>query len=257
MKISEIISIIEAVAPLSLQEPWDNSGLQVGRTNAAVSGIVLALDVSENTVDFAVKNGANLIISHHPLIFDGVKTITEHNAQGRIILDAISAGITIYSAHTPIDACVGGINDYIASVLELKNVAVLGNSEAETGIGRVGDLPKKMSAEQFASVLKDKFALPCVRSAFGDGGNIVSRIALCSGGGASEIENAISSGADCYICGDLKYHDFQNAAGRITLFDIGHAESEICVTDIFMKILTPKTKNIAIFALQDSYTRYF
>lgn len=255
MKIAEIIATIENFAPISLQEDWDNSGLQIGELDSDVSGVVLTLDVTQAAVDKAKEVGANLIISHHPLLFDGVKTITSSTVIGRLILSAIGANISIYSCHTPLDACKGGINDRIAAMLGLSNIKVLGNLEAQVGIGRVGELAAPMSAEKFAAMLRQKFALPHIRSTASV--KSVKKVAICSGSGGSLINIAIESGADCYICGDLKYHNFGDANNTITVMDIGHAESEKCAVDIFMEILTAKSKIIPIFALQDSYVRYF
>lgn len=261
MQIKEIIDVVEAFAPLSLQELWDNSGVQVGRVDVEATGVLLALDVTEYAVTEAARMGANLIVSHHPLLFEGLKNITPETAEGRIVMVAIENGITIYSSHTPMDSCAGGINDVIASELGLIDVQVLVPSATDpiVGIGRVGELPHDMTVEQFAMKLQEIFDLRGIKFCASDGATI-RRVAICSGGGGSLLENAILSGADSYICGDLKYHDFGRATGRISLFDIGHYESEICVTDIFMDIISKKTKKIPTFVLhtlKNSFTRYF
>lgn len=261
MQIKEIIDAIEAFAPLSLQESWDNSGVQVGRVDVESTGVLLTLDITEYAVTEATRMGINLIVSHHPLLFDGLKSITSMTAEGRIVMTSIANGITIYSSHTPMDSCAGGINDVIASKLGLCDVEVLVPSTADpsVGIGRVGELPCDMTVDQFVVKLQEIFDLHGIEFCASEG-TTIRRVAICSGSGGSLLENAILSGADSYICGDLKYHDFGRATGRMSLFDIGHYESEICVTDIFMDIISKKTKKIptfVLYTLKNSFTRYF
>lgn len=125
MKISEIISLIEDVAPLSLQEDYDNAGLQVGDKNNEATGALLCIDVTEDIIDEAVQKGLNLVISHHPLLFKGLKSITGKNYIERVVIKAIKNNISIYSAHTNLDNAPGGVNYKIAEKLNLRNVQIL------------------------------------------------------------------------------------------------------------------------------------
>ena len=124
-KISDIIACIEQMAPLAYQESWDNSGVQVGDVNQEVKAVLLCVDITEATLDEAIERGVNLIISHHPLIFKGIKKLTGRNYIERVIIKAIQHDIVLYSAHTNMDKCLGGVNFRIAQKLGLKNIRVL------------------------------------------------------------------------------------------------------------------------------------
>lgn len=264
MKISQIIDQIEQFAPLALQESWDNSGVQVGDTDSEVRGVVVTLDVTMGAVWAAVECGANLIISHHPLIFEGLKSITGESPEGAIVMKAIREGITIYSSHTPSDSALGGLNAHIASLLGLVDVEVLEPSvfDPSLGIGRVGNMSQSMAVGEFCELLQDKFQLPCVRYAAHK--NEVRRVAICSGSGSSLIDIAKKSGADAYICGDLKYRDYQRVGGVMSVFDVGHYESEIFFTDIIANLIDQKIlKNpkkcvtFAVYIYRDNFISYY
>lgn len=254
MKIGQIIEAIERFAPLSLQESWDNCGVQIGGVADEVRGIVLTLDVTPRTVAHAVATGSNLIISHHPLFFQGVKQITPDTAVGEIIYGAIRGGITIYSSHTASDSTRGGINDRLAKILGLTKVEPLEISATDPlcGMGRVGKLPEPMSAECFCDFLSDKLSIRTIPHST-DRGTKIERVALCGGSGSSLIEQAVRSGAEAYVCGDLKYHDFQVVDSKIMLFDVGHFASEICFVEIINSILEGEllknSKNINTFVV--------
>ena len=124
-KINEIIACIEQIAPLAYQETWDNCGLQVGNPNQEVKAVLLCVDVTENVLDEAINKSANLIISHHPLLFKGIKKLTGKTYIERVVIKAIQHNIAIYSAHTNMDKCIGGINYRLAEKLGLKNIHIL------------------------------------------------------------------------------------------------------------------------------------
>ena len=128
-KISEVIACIEQMAPLAYQESWDNSGVQVGDVNQEVKAVLLCVDITEATLNEAIERGANLVISHHPLIFKGIKKLTGRNYIERVIIKAIQHNIVLYSAHTNMDKCMGGVNFRIAQKLGLKNIRVLAPEE--------------------------------------------------------------------------------------------------------------------------------
>ncbi len=128
-KISEVIACIEQMAPLAYQESWDNSGVQVGDVKQEVKAVLLCIDITEATIDEAIERGANLVISHHPLIFKGIKKLTGRNYVERVIIKAIQHNIVLYSAHTNMDKCMGGVNFRIAQKLGLKNIRVLAPEE--------------------------------------------------------------------------------------------------------------------------------
>ena len=165
MKIKEVLSALERFAPLPLQEGWDNAGLQIGLTEAEVSGALLCLDVNEAIVDEAIEKGCNLIVSHHPLLFKGLKTISDGDYVQRTVMKAILNRIAIVSMHTNMDNAKGGVNYKIAEHLGLHDVEFFaeksGNIEAGSGV--VGLLPEPMSATAFIQLVKERFGVKCAQ----------------------------------------------------------------------------------------------
>ena len=350
MKVKEITNAIEEYAPLYLQESWDNSGMQVGDPETEVTGVLLCTDVREEIVDEAIETGANVIISHHPLLFRGLKKIVGRTYQERIVAKAIKHDITIYCSHTNMDSATGGVNFKMAEKLGMRNVRVLcpqmqtqrkvvvfvpaADAERveqamhEAGAGRLGNydrcsyrlsgegryraledatpyagevgnlhcepevrvevlVNKALCGRVVAAMLKahpyeepafdiialengDKYAglgvigdiapedakvvLNKVKDAFevenlrysGNLDRKVSRIAMCGGAGVEFAGAAMSQGADLYITGDMKYHDFQGNEDRIILADIGHYESEHYTKEIFYDIIKKKNPTFAV-----------
>lgn len=240
MTIKEIISDIETFAPVELQESWDNSGVQVGRTDVICSGVFVALDVTDETISAAIKCGANLIVSHHPVIFDPVRSITPNNYVGNVIMGAIKNNITIYASHTPFDITEGGINDFLATKLELNNIEPL----SESGMGRAGVLNERMSPTIFVQFLKDRLNLNCVRMSCKTK-QYIHKIALCGGSGGSLIDDAVRVGADMFVTGDVKYHNFIQYQNVINIVDVGHFESEYQFIHIVDDIISKKITTFA------------
>ncbi len=246
-KINEIIEAIEDFAPPTLQEKWDNCGVQIGyELERECSGALLALDVTMAALREALKVGANLIITHHPMLIEGVRNFTDLTEKGRIIRESIANGIVIYSAHTSLDSCKGGLNDYLAKLLELQQIKVLEPIDgcSNEGLGRVGELNSSITPNELAKKLKRILNLSSIR--YSEGGKEIRTIALCSGGGSSMLDSAKRAGVDAYLCGDLKYHNFEDMATfGISLFDIGHFESEIFAIEIFRSIISKKFTTFA------------
>ena len=247
MKIAEVTRLIEEFAPLSLQESWDNAGIQVGNPQAEATGTLLCLDVTEAIVDEAIAKGVNLIITHHPLIFRGLKSITGHTAIERIVMKAIKHDIAIYSAHTNMDSAWGGVSHLIAAKIGLCDVEVLcpqsGNPSA--GLGVVGNLPEAEDAKAFLARVKTIFGTGAVRYC-GNADRQVRRVALCGGAGAEFVRDAVAFGAEVMITGDVKYHEFFAESDKILVADIGHYESEHFTKEIFSEIITKKIPNFAV-----------
>ena len=247
MRIAEVTRLIEDFAPLEMQESWDNAGLQVGNPQAEATGALLCLDVTEAILDEAVKKGVNLVITHHPLLFHGLKSITGDSAIERIVIKAIKNDIAIYSAHTNMDSAWGGVSHLIASKIGLRDVEVLSPQKGNerVGLGVVGNLPSVENAEAFLSRVKRIFGTGAVRySGSAPGG--VRRVAICGGAGAEFVRESIACGADVLITGDVKYHEFMADCDRILLADIGHYESEHFTKEIFSEIITKKIPNFAV-----------
>ena len=351
MKLKEIVIFLDQLAPFSLQESYDNSGIQVGRADAEVTGALLTIDVTEEVLDEAIKQKINLIISHHPLIFQGIKSITGKNMVERIVVKAIRNDINIVSVHTNIDAVTGGVNSKICDKLGLVNrkilnpvqgellklvffvpveqadqvrdsvfkagAGVIGNYDCcsfnasgkgsfragegtnpavgkkgelhfenelrietifpkfkkseilsallnshpyeevaydlyplenkwdQAGMGMIGSLEEAMEEHEFLNGLKKIFNSGCIKySAMLN--KKIKKVAVCGGSGSFLIKTAISAGADAFVSGDIKYHQFFEAEKKILIADIGHFESEQFTKELFYESLTKKFPKFAL-----------
>lgn len=238
MKIKEVIAALEHFAPLPLQEGWDNAGLQVGLTEADVSGALLCLDVNEQIVEEAIAKGCNLIVSHHPLIFHKLAHVCGCSYVERAVMNAIRNGIAILSMHTNMDNARGGVNFRMADRLGLKDVEFLLPSETHpgSGSGAVGNLPVPMEAAGFVDFVKETFRVECAQC-----NRLlerpVQRVALCGGAGAFLLDNALAAGADAFITGEMHYHEFFGHEQDIQIAVIGHYQSEQYTNEIFRDII--------------------
>ena len=245
MKVKEIISVIESFAPLSIQESWDNSGLCVGSPEDEVTSVLMGLDCTPQLVDEAIACGADMIITHHPLIFSGLKKITPENQVGAAVIKAIRAGIAIYAAHTSADKVIAGVSGAMAARLGLEDVQILDEDGEGTGLGVVGNLPEPLSAAEVTALMKERFGLKVLKSSRPLDGKI-ERVAMCGGSGGSLIGAARKSGAQLYVSGDISYHNFFTEDGFM-IMDIGHYESEIEIVDILFSLIK---KNFPTFAVR-------
>ena len=245
MKVKDIIKVIEDFAPLSIQEGWDNSGLCVGSPEDEVTSVLLALDCTPELVDEAVSCGADMIVTHHPLIFSGLKKISPDDMVGEAVIKAVRSGISIYAAHTNADKVLEGVSGAMAAKLGLVNVTVLDEYGEGTGLGAVGDLPQPMTAEQAVRLVKEKFSLKAMKTSRPSEG-MISRVAMCGGSGGSLIKAAQKAGAQLYISGDISYHNFFTS-DDFMIMDIGHYESEIEIVDILFSLIK---KNFPTFAVR-------
>ena len=252
MKVKDVIKVIEDFAPLSVQEGWDNSGLCIGSPDAPVSSVLLGLDCTPELVDEAVACGADMIVTHHPLIFSGLKKITPDNPVGEAVIKAIKAGISIYAAHTSADKVIAGVSGAMAARLGLENVEILDEDGDGTGLGVVGDLHEPMTAEEAVKYVKERFGLKAMRTSRPVEGKI-SRIAMCGGSGGSLIGAAMKSGAQLYISGDISYHNFFTQNGFM-IMDIGHYESEIEIVDILFSLIKKNFPTFAVRITQNIYS---
>lgn len=244
VRLSKIIEELEVLAPPCLKCSWDNMGLLVGDESQRISRVFVCLDITSENVKAAANFGADLIIAHHPLIFDPLKSITEGSVTGSIVRSLIQNNISAFCMHTAFDIADGGMNDILASRLGLEGVrkftpdeAIGEGGEALEGIGRVGTLERPMSLANF--LLHTKEVLGCAALKFmGDTEEQIQTVALCSGSGGSELYAAYNSGADVYVTADLK-HDHGRIAQELGLnvVDAGHFETEniICefLSDFF------------------------
>ena len=249
MKVNDIIQVIEEFAPLSVQEGWDNSGLCIGSPEDEVTSVLLALDCTPELVDEAVACGADMIITHHPLIFSGLKKISSEDMVGKAVIKAIKAGISIYAAHTNADKVLEGVSGAMAAKLGLVDVEVLDMDGEGTGLGAVGNLPEPMTAEQAVAIVKERFALKSMKASKPLEG-MISRVAMCGGSGGTLIGAARKAGAQLYISGDISYHNFFAPDGFM-IMDIGHYESEIEIVEILFSLLRKKFPTFAVRITQN------
>lgn len=247
MKLQNIIDIIEDFAPLPLQESYDNSGLQVGNPDAEISAALLCLDVTEDVLQEAIDRGCELIISHHPVIFRGLKHLTGATATERIVARAVSSGTAIYSAHTNLDSARLGVSREMARMLRMTDCRPLVPSSegADTGLGLVGSIEPTPTME-FLRRVKELFNVRALRYSATSPQLVIRRVALCGGAGAEFIPDAIKAGADIFVTGDVKYHNFTSYADDILIADIGHYESEACTRKIFARLLRDKLPELPV-----------
>ena len=351
MKVKEIIKPLEKLAPTYLQESYDNSGLLIGHPDGEIHKVLITLDITEEVLQEAIQKKCNLIISHHPVIFNGLKSITGKNATERIVETAIKHSINIYAIHTNLDNVDKGVNSIICDKIGLTNrkilapkkeilrklvtfcpvdhaekvrqaifvagaghigdydscsfnapgtgsfrgseesnpfvgekgklhyeneirietiypvyyensilkalfdahpyeevaydIYFLGNKFERVGAGMIGELANEMNETGFLNILKQKFNSACVRHSKLLNKQI-KKVAVCGGSGSFLIENAKNAGADIFITGDVKYHDFFEADGKIVIADIGHYESEQFAKDLIYSILNEKFSTFAV-----------
>ncbi len=246
---------MEKQYPVSYAEDWDNVGLLVGRDDKKVSTVFLALDLTEEVLLQAEKAGADLIVTHHPMIFSPVKKINNQSVTGRRVLTLIRKDISYYAMHTNYD--VMGMADLSAQYLQLKNTEVLSvtdiSGEKAEGFGRTGELPEEMSLKECALFVKKQLGLTDVK-VYGDLEKRVKHAAVCTGAGKSMIREALAAGAEVYVTGDIDHHTgIDTVAEGMALIDAGHYGTEY----IFMEAmkqeltgafpeLTVKTANVQV-----------
>jgi dinuclear metal center YbgI/SA1388 family protein len=364
MKIQDIISFLETVAPPGLAESYDNVGLIIGNAAANCKGIITTLDATEEVVLEAIEKKCNLIVAHHPIIFSGVKKINGNNYVGKAIIAAIKNDIAIYAIHTNLDNIMAGVNGKMADKLELKNrqilqpkksmlkklvtyvpilqadklraaifeagggqvgnysdcsfntagegtfkggegtnpfiglpgkshteneikielifpywlentickalieahpyeevaynITTLDNVHQDIGSGMVGELSTGISEADFLKMLQANFNLNIIRHTPFTG-KLVNKVALCGGAGSFLIGAAVASGADIFITGDVKYHEFFDANGKLVIADIGHYESEQYTIELLFDILSEKFPTFAVqkSAIKTNPVNYF
>lgn len=350
--IKDVIEKLESLAPLTLQESYDNSGLITGNAEAVVDNILVSLDCTEEVVEEAIHKKCNLIISHHPIVFMGIKKFTGSDHVQRTIIKAIKNDIALYACHTNLDNVIGGVNSKIADKIGLINQKILKpskgnlrklvcfiptehlekvrqalfdagagnignydhcsyissgtgtfragesckpfvgeinkehheneirfesiyrlanqskildalvrnhpyeevaydiysleNIDLQTGSGMTGELKEDMSLKNFLLKIKEVFNASVIRHS-ADTGKKIKKVSLCGGSGSFLINDAISSGSDIFITGDIKYHQFFNAENRIILADIGHFESEQFTVELLTQFLKENFNTFATY----------
>lgn len=239
MTVREVIRVVEGFAPPEIQESWDNTGLQIGTPDSEVRGILLGLDCTPELVAEAVGKGCDMIITHHPLLFGGLRSIDPREPVGKAVIDAVKAGITVYAAHTSADKVPEGVSGAMARRLGLRDVEVLGD-----GLGAIGTLPGAPDAAAAIALVKSAFGLSSIRTSRPIDLPI-DRVAVCGGSGSSLIAEARAKGARLYLCGDISYHHFFTPSDFM-LADVGHFESEVDIVDVLYTLLRKNFPNFAV-----------
>ena len=228
--IKDFVNLMGEMIPARLAEEWDNIGLQVGRNEKEVRVILCALDFSAEVLEQASQVHADIIVTHHPAIFRGVKQFTDRDWHTALLLKAARKDIAVYSAHTNLDSVAGGVNDVLANLLGLENVEGLSGEDTLEGIGRIGVLKEALELNAFAENVKKALKLEHVTVV--PAGRLVCKVAICGGSGMDFLDCAVQAGADTYVTGDVKYHDAQEAQGKhINLIDATHQGTELPVVN--------------------------
>lgn len=258
MKVKDIIKKMEQLAPVFLKEDFDNVGLMVGDRDKSVSKVLLALDCTIKVIEEAKREGVDLIITHHPLIFRKPNSITTDTIQGKKIIELIKNDISLYSSHTNLDSVEGGLNSTIVSILGFKNSQILqqNNKEASAGLGRVVKLDEKVTLDELIDKIKTSLNIANLRVVKGN--DSISKVAIINGSGQDFIGKAVALGVDTVITGDTTYHfalDYKEMG--VNIIDVGHFSSEQVVFFNVMDKLTQEFPNIKFIRSQveeDPYT---
>lgn len=261
MTIAEVTNYLDFKFQPELQEDYDNSGFLLGDPMKEYTGSLVAVDLTPDLIDEAAREGLNLIVTHHPFLYNGVKRITTMDLTGRMIHHLIASGIAVYAAHTNLDNLRWGISGIVAQKLGLNDTRVLRPKEGlhndNIGGGIIGNLPAPLPADTFLHQIKDLLHISTLRCSPLCHSHI-RRVAVCGGSGSFMIHDAIAQRADLYLTADLKYHDFQRAENHIILCDAGHYETEQFAKEIIYSAISKKFSNFAcrISDQGNAYVRY-
>lgn len=251
MQIDQIVAFLEDFAPPALAEPWDNVGLLVGHSAAPVTRIITCLTVSHATVEEAVEGRAGLIVSHHPLPFHPLKQITDATHEGALLLRLIESRIAVYSPHTAFDSARDGINFHLASLLGLQQIeplAPIPESSVDSGKGRMGIYSRPMTLGDVAKHLSAVLRLQTAQIV-GPPDRLVQRVGVACGSAGEFLPLAINVGCDCFVTGELRFHDCQRAfdAG-ISLVLAGHYASERFAVEHLANVLAKAFSDLTVWA---------
>ncbi len=238
--LSEIMSFLESLAPKELSESYDNVGLLVGTTEKNINRVLITLDADEKVSEEAKAVNADLVISHHPLIFNPLKKVTDDDSISRTVISFIKNDIPLYAMHTNFDSVKCGLGDlFLDKIAKTKNRTSI-EGDGENGIGRIAHLCRETTLFDILKNIKKEFKLASVRY-IGDENKKIEKIAVCNGGGAGLLYNAKAMGADLYVSGDIKYSQARFAyENDIAFVEIPHYNAEIIFCDFVKEILKEK-----------------
>lgn len=250
----DIISFLESFAPLRLAEEWDNVGLLVGRRDRPVSRMMTCLTLTEDVADEAAREQCDLIVAHHPLMFRAIQRITDESSEGRTLLTLIHNDVAVYSPHTAFDSAGAGINQRLAEMLGLVDVACLrprdvpATDPAASGSGRWGRLPSPMSLEAFCRQVKSLLA--CRSMPFvGDRHQQISTVAVACGSAAEFLKDAATLGCDVLLTGEARFHAALEARSKgIALVLAGHYATERPGVEAMADVLAGQFPQLTVWA---------
>ena len=233
MNAKQLYQKFEERIPLSLREPWDNDGAMcLPDGSSKILRALVALDVTEEIVDYAIERGFDLIVSHHPLIFKPLSSLDEENHISRKLIKLVCSGITVFSFHTRADKLVGGVNDRLAEILGMYDTVPFGEGD----LGRVGTIEEPMELQDFAYRVKQLVGADAVR--YADGFSDVHKVAVVGGDGKSYVKAAIDAGADTFLSGRIGYNVMEEATEMgINLIEAGHFYTESHISEFFRDLI--------------------
>ncbi len=259
--VTDVAEAIEEVVPAALQESWDNSGLLIGLEDRHVSRLLTCLEVDMKVVNEAIHLGAEMIVTHHPLIFSGIKKLNGGDPDERAVMKLVGNGISVYSCHTPFDKVKGGNNDIVAKMLGLTSVKNLNGEPVpatakmiekadEADIGRMGKLKETMTCRQMLNLVSAQMDISLRQLRFvGDLDEEITTVGICTGAGADLMEMAAGSGCQMFITGDVKYHEARRALARgMCVIDAGHYGTEKFFAEAMKEKLEKKLEDVSITA---------
>ena len=250
MKINKVLDILESWMPKGISEDFDNVGLLIGNPSEELKNILITLDTTVDVVEEAIDKGCNLIISYHPIIFDGIKKISEQDYVQKAIVKSIENKIAIYAIHTSMDNHPNGISYSLAKIVGLNKTSILMPKDKKidnlkTGMGTVGYLKSEISEEKFLDLVKKNIKNNFIRHSKLTGKKI-SKVAIVAGSGSFAIDDCLNNDVDALITSDLKYHKFFIENDKILLLDIGHFESEKHIKLVIQEYLKKKLPNFTV-----------
>ena len=253
LTVGDLYQALEEKIPASLSCDWDNDGLSCcADKSAPVRGVLIALDPTEEAIDYAVANGYSVLLTHHPLLFRGLKEVNEDVLNAKKVIRLLSGGVTAMSFHTRLDALEGGVNDTLAALLGLQNIAPFGDESAP--IGRIGELAEPIPLEAFAEQVKAALGVSALLGA--DCGAPVRRVAVLGGAGGDEIGAAFAAGADTYVTGELSYHALCDApALGQNLIMAGHYHTEFPVCQVLADLVRAIDPTVPVHILPSGKVR--
>ena len=241
MKINKVLNILESWMPKAISEDFDNVGLIIGNSSKELQSILVTLDSTVDVIEEAIEKNCNLIISYHPIIFEGIKKINEQEDYvQKAVIKAIENKICIYAIHTSMDNHENGISYSLAKILGLNKTSIL-----KIGMGTIGYLSSELSEYKFLKLVKNSIKNSLIRHSKMTGKKI-SKVAIVAGSGSFAIDECLNNNVDALITSDLKYHNFFMGTNKILLLDIGHFESEKHIKLIIQEYLKKKLPNFTI-----------